>query len=133
MGWWTCKRAAAGSEQLIVSMEVGDHVVALSSSGAAIAIAWNGREVLLESDWRPGQTIFHATLNGAAVTVQVAQRGTRLHLSWRGAETHITVRSPRAAELAARIPKRDAADLSRFLLSPMPVAGLFKSRSRPCT
>lgn len=116
----TGKRAAAGSEQMIVSMEVGDHVVALNSSGAAIAVAWNGREVLLESDWRPGQTIFHATLNGAAVTVQVAQRGTRLHLSWRGAEAHITVRSPRAAELAARIPKRDAADLSRFLLSPMP-------------
>ena len=64
--------------------------------------------------------MFCGTLNRAAVTVQVAQRGTRLHLSWRGAEADIAVRSPRAAELAARIPKREAADLSRFLLSPMP-------------
>ena len=114
------KRAVADSEQLIVCMEMGDYLVTLSSSGAGIAITWNGQKVLLESDWRPGQTIFHATLNRVAVTVQVAQRGTRLHLSWRGAEAHIAVRSPRAAELAARIPKRKAADLSRFLLSPMP-------------
>ena len=30
------------------------------------------------------------------------------------------MRSPRAAELAARMPKRESVDLSRFLLSPMP-------------
>ena len=116
----TDKPSAAESEQLIVCMEVVDYDVTLSSSGTGIAISWDGREVLLESNWRPGQTIFYGTLNRVAVTVQVALRGTRLHLSWRGAEADIAVRSPRAAELAARIPKREAADLSRFLLSPMP-------------
>ena len=50
----------------------------------------------------------------------MVQSGTRLLLSWRGAEAQLTVRSPRAAELAARMPKRAPADLSRFLLSPMP-------------
>jgi len=116
----TEKPSAAESEQLIVCMEVVDYDVTLSSSGTGIAISWDGREVLLESNWRPGQTIFYGTLNRVAVTVQVALRGTRLHLSWRGAEADIAVRSPRAAELAARMPKREAADLSRFLLSPMP-------------
>ncbi|MFP6778545.1 MAG: DUF2118 domain-containing protein, partial [Alphaproteobacteria bacterium] len=116
----TDKPSAAESEQLIVCMEVVDYDVTLSSSGTGIAISWDGREVLLQSNWRPGQTIFYGTLNRVAVTVQVALRGTRLHLSWRGAEADIAVRSPRAAELAARIPKREAADLSRFLLSPMP-------------
>ena len=116
----TGQRTVAGPEQLIVSMDGGDHAVTLTPSGAAIAVAWDGREILLESGWRPGEIIFHATLNGDAVTVQVAQRGTRLHLSWRGAEAEITVQSARAAELAARMPKREPTDLSRFLLSPMP-------------
>ena len=120
----TGQRSFAGPEELVVSIEAEDHAVTLTPSGtpsgAAMVIAWNGREMLLESDWRPGETIFCAALDGAAVTVQVAQRGTRLHLAWRGAEAHITVQSPRAAELAARIPKREPADLSRFLLSPMP-------------
>ena len=46
--------------------------------------------------------------------------GTRLYISWRGAEAKLTVQSQRAAELAAHIPKRAPKDLSRFLLSPMP-------------
>ena len=116
----TGQRSAARPEELVVSMEAGDHAVTLTPTGASLAIAWNGRNIKLESDWRPGDTIFHATLDGAAVTVQVAQRGSRLHLSWRGAEADVTVQSPRAAELAARMPKREPADLSRFLLSPMP-------------
>jgi propionyl-CoA carboxylase alpha chain len=116
----TGQRSAARPEELVVSMEAGDHAVTLTPTGASLAIAWNGRNIKLESDWRPGDTIFHDTLDGAAVTVQVAQRGSRLHLSWRGAEADVTVQSPRAAELAARMPKREPADLSRFLLSPMP-------------
>ena len=116
----TSARVDGAARELVISLDGGDHAVALAPSSAAIAVTWNGTECLVESDWRPGQALFHATLDGTAVSVQVVQSGTRLLLSWRGAEAQLTVRSPRAAELAARMPKRAPADLSRFLLSPMP-------------
>ena len=50
----------------------------------------------------------------------MARFGSNFKLSWRGAEVDVRVLSPRAAELAAQIPKREPIDLSRFLLSPMP-------------
>jgi len=109
-----------GQRQFVVSVDAADCAVTLSPSGSANTIAWNGREIVFESDWRPGDTLLHGTLDGAAVTVQVARLGTRLCLAWRGGEAELTVRSPRAAELAARMPKREPVDLSRFLLSPMP-------------
>ncbi|MEE8173176.1 MAG: DUF2118 domain-containing protein, partial [Alphaproteobacteria bacterium] len=113
-------RTDAGPFDCVVTIDDTDHAVTLSRSGAAFMVAWDGLELLLESDWRPGESLFHATLDGIAVTVQVAQMGTRLSLSWRGAASELTVRSPRAAELATRMPKREPKDLSRFLLSPMP-------------
>ena len=57
---------------------------------------------------------------GAAVTIQVRRRGAALTLRWRGYEVTARVRTPRAAELAATMPAKEALDLSRFLLSPMP-------------
>ena len=41
-------------------------------------------------------------------------------LRWRGFEVTARVRTPRAAELAATMPAKEALDMSRFLLSPMP-------------
>jgi propionyl-CoA carboxylase alpha chain len=41
-------------------------------------------------------------------------------LSHGGAEIAVQVLRPRVAELAARMPEKQAPDLSRYLLSPMP-------------
>lgn len=100
----------------IVSMEDGDHAITLAATDAGFVFG----DSLLESDWRPGQSLFQGALDGKAITVQVVLTGTRMRLSWRGAEVALSVRSPRAAEFAARMPKREPQDLSRFLLSPMP-------------
>jgi propionyl-CoA carboxylase alpha chain len=43
-----------------------------------------------------------------------------LRLSHGGAEVEALVLRPRVAELAARMPAKQAPDLSRYLLSPMP-------------
>ena len=114
------KRPATGALEFFVSTGETDHAVTVEAVGDDLSVAWNGGETVLKSDWRPGNELFHAKLNGTAVTVQVAQFGTRLSLAWRGAEMEVTVRSPRAAKLASRMPKREPVDLSRFLLSPMP-------------
>ena len=54
------------------------------------------------------------------MVVKLAVRGTSIWMSWRGTSTTVTVRSERAAELADKIPEKESADLSKFLLSPMP-------------
>jgi len=111
---------SAVPHDLVVSVDDENHAVSLVENDSGIAVGWAGQEHVLQSDWRPGNTFFQGRLNGAAVTVQVVRTGTHMRVSWRGAEVTLTVRSPRAAELASRMPKRDPLDLSQFLLSPMP-------------
>ena len=111
------RSGAAVNGDYVVSIAGTDHAVSVVSGAN---ILWQGRELVLKSDWRPGETLFQGSLDGAEISVQVERIGTRIRMSWRGAAVALTVRSPRAAELAARMPKREPADLSRFLLSPMP-------------
>ncbi len=89
----------------------------------------DGYEIVLEddsaiacsTDWQPGRSLFHGTINGRSLTVQIVRDG---HEGWRltygGASVHVLVRTARAAALAARMPRKLPPDLSRFLLSPMP-------------
>jgi propionyl-CoA carboxylase alpha chain len=114
------RHSGGGAREFVVSLDESSYPVSIAPAEAGLTAFWQGGEIAIESDWRPGEVLFHATLDGRAVTVQVARSGTRLNLSWRGAEADIRVMSPRAAELAARMPKREPVDLSRFLLSPMP-------------
>ncbi len=114
------RRPGAGAREFVVSLDDNNYPVSIAPTSSGVTAFWSGGEVAVESDWRPGEAFFHATLDGRAVSVQVSRSGTRLKLSWRGAEADIRVLSPRAAELAARMPKREPVDLSRFLLSPMP-------------
>jgi len=110
----------AMQHDLVVSADDKNHAVSLVENNSEITVSWAGQEYFLQSDWRPGDTFFEGHLNGAAVTVQAVRMGTHMRMSWRGAEVTLTVRSPRAAELASRMPKRLPLDLSQFLLSPMP-------------
>ncbi|MBT5038241.1 MAG: acetyl/propionyl/methylcrotonyl-CoA carboxylase subunit alpha [Rhodospirillaceae bacterium] len=103
-----------------VSVADTDHGVTLVENGTGATLTWQGRKQLLQSDWRPGEMLFQGSLDGTAISVQVVRNGSAMRMSWRGAEVTLSVRSPRAAELAARMPKREPTDLSRFLLSPMP-------------
>jgi propionyl-CoA carboxylase alpha chain len=82
----------------------------------------DGRTIAVRTEgWRLGEPVFHGTVDGRAVAVQI-ERGTRE--AWRlihgGAAIDVLVRSARAAELAARMPRKEPPDLSKFLLSPMP-------------
>ena len=85
-----------------------------------VTVVLDGRAVPVAGAWQPHESLFTGTVAGSAVAVQVQRRGTALGLRWRGYEATAQVRTPRAAELAARMPEKAALDLSRFLLSPMP-------------
>ncbi len=78
------------------------------------------RTFTVVTDWNLGNPLFHGTLNGDPVHVQIDRSNVGWRLFHAGGQAEMKVLTPRAAELAALMPKKEAADLSRFLLSPMP-------------
>jgi len=85
-------------------------------------ITADGRGISVRAeDWRMGDLVFRGQVDGRDVAVQV-ERSNRE--AWRlvhgGAAVDVLVRSARAAELVARMPRKEPPDLSKFLMSPMP-------------
>ncbi len=72
------------------------------------------------SNWQLGQPLVRAEVNGNAVCFQIDYTSPRYVLSHRGSEVNALVVSPRAAMLNQHMIEKEPADLSRFLLSPMP-------------
>jgi propionyl-CoA carboxylase alpha chain len=79
----------------------------------------------ITSDWWPGEPVWQGTVDGADVAVQVRPIPNGMLLSYRGMQAPIYVYTQREAELAALMPVKVAADMSKYLLCPMP--GLVKS------
>ncbi len=72
------------------------------------------------SNWRIGQPLIEAEVNGRRVCFQYDRDGIHYRLSQRGSQIDALVVIPRAAELAVHMVERQPPDLSKFLLSPMP-------------
>jgi len=117
--------ASAARDDWVVRIDGTAHEVALAAveGGTRVSGAVGDGTVetcVVESDWRPGMALFRGRIDGRQVTVQVDRRASGFHLSHGGAEVAVQVLRPRVAELAARMPEKQAPDLSRYLLSPMP-------------
>ncbi len=104
----------------VVDLGTSRHEVRIDEGADGIAVVDGAQTVPVASEWQPHESLFSGTVAGTPVTIQVQRRGTALTLRWRGCEITARVRTPRAAELAATMPAKEALDLSRFLLSPMP-------------
>ena len=79
-----------------------------------------GATMEIRCDWRPGETLARAEIDGEALVVKVQPATSGFRLRHRGADLAATVRTPRHAELVSRMPEKAPADLSRMLLCPMP-------------
>jgi propionyl-CoA carboxylase alpha chain len=84
-----------------------------------------GKTLEIVSDWWPGQPVWRGTVGGADVAVQVRPIANGMTLSYRGIQAATHVYTKREAELAALMPVKVAADMSKYLLCPMP--GLVKA------
>ena len=92
-----------------------------SQDGLLLELLDDGRRLLLENvDWRPGQPLFRAKLDGTAFEAIVRTRLDGFDIRHRAAQAPVRVMAPRIAELYALLPERQPADTSRQLLSPMP-------------
>jgi propionyl-CoA carboxylase alpha subunit len=98
-----------------------------------VAVSWiDDDEVLservqFESNWMPGQPLWKGTIDGEEAAVQVRPVLNGYELSYQGTSITAHVYTRREAELVALMPEKVPADMSKFLLCPMP--GLLKNVS----
>jgi propionyl-CoA carboxylase alpha subunit len=104
----------------VVSHAERRSAVTVSSSGEAEVISVAGEELKVVSAWVPGVHLFEGTLDERAVCVQVDRAGIAYRLAMGGVDILVKVLSPRAAALYERMPVKESAASSRFLLAPMP-------------
>ena len=109
----------------------GEPTPVLVEGGAGVQVSVSmiegdvlGERVELESSWWPGQPVWVGLVDGYEVAVQVRPILNGYLLSWRGVVVKSHVYTRREAELAALMPEKQAPDMSKFLLCPMP--GLVK-------
>ena len=89
------------------------------NGGTKVSIA-GGKVYALAKDWRFGGVRASGACNGQAFVAQVERHGLWYSVSHNGLAIEAQVMGVRAAELLKLMPFKAPADLSKFLLSPMP-------------
>jgi len=97
-----------------------EHPVTVKTVHGGYDITYNGEQYHLLTDWKPGEPLVRATVNGTQVCFQRDRKGAGYQLFRRGARIDVLVCTPRAAELNRHMLEKIPPDLSKFLLSPMP-------------
>jgi propionyl-CoA carboxylase alpha chain len=95
------------------------HAVRVQQNGELVVTVGDKRYALAK-DWRFRAIRASGTCNGRPFVAQIERHGLWLAVSHNGRRIDAQVMSPRAAELLRVMPFKAAADMSRFLLSPMP-------------
>jgi len=104
----------------VVIIDREEHPVDVKTVPGGYDISYNDTAYQVLTDWRPGQPLIKATVNGTDVTFQIDRAGAGYKLYRRGAEINTLVCTPRAAVLNRHMIEKVPPDLSKFLLSPMP-------------
>ena len=99
-----------------VSLGGVDYQVSLAED----AIAVDGEEVDLSFEYTPGDTVIHAELDGAPLTVQIAGTRVGFQLTTRGCRHEVRLLNARYARYGAHMIEAEDVDLSRLLICPMP-------------
>jgi len=89
-----------------------------TAEGADVRVG--GELFSLASKWRIMDPLWVGTVDGMRMVVQVDVLENGYQIYHRGAGFRLQVLSPRAAELYDLMPVRTAADMSKYLVSPMP-------------
>ncbi|MBI1262262.1 MAG: acetyl-CoA carboxylase biotin carboxylase subunit [Rhizobiales bacterium] len=109
---WTVKASA-------IRNEMGVEVSLLDADDKVMSTHF------VESEWVPGEFVFHGFVDGKPIVVQLERAKEGYQLKYRGASAHAVVRTKTAHALNLLMPEKVAPDTSKFLLCPMP--GLVKS------
>ena len=92
--------------------------VELTDSGCEVRL--NEQTYQVKDDWRIGDPLYHGTIDGQELSAQVEHKDYRYTVFHRGFSFKACVLQPSVAALTKHMLKKEPADLSKFLLSPMP-------------
>ncbi|WP_413720002.1 acetyl-CoA carboxylase biotin carboxylase subunit [Silicimonas sp. MF1-12-2] len=105
----------------IVTLQGQDFALTMSADRQGSDVIFgDGKSYRIESDWTPGDTLARLDVGGKPLILKVERRTSGYRIRYRGADLTVTIRTPRQAELAARMPEKTPPDTSKMLLCPMP-------------
>ena len=108
---------------VVVKGAAGEHQhvpVRVQASGAMVVTVNGKHTYTLAHDWSFASIRAGGSCNGLPFTAQVERHGLWYRVSHNGLSIDAQVMSPRAASLLRWMPFKPPADMSKFLLSPMP-------------
>ncbi|MCF8480992.1 MAG: acetyl/propionyl/methylcrotonyl-CoA carboxylase subunit alpha [Rhodospirillum sp.] len=104
----------------VVRLGDTNHPVMILPTDTGHDVTVDGKTVSVAHAWRFGDPLFKAVIDGRPVVVQIDREGVGYRLFHAGTQDHALVLTETAAKYAALMPKKEAPDMSKFLLSPMP-------------
>ena len=107
-------------DEWVVLRDGEPHSVTVEAAEGGYDVTYSGETFKLRSDWKLGEALFEGTVNGEPFTMQLERRKLAYRLFHWGTQVDLTVLRARAAELLGLMPEKQAPDMSKFLLSPMP-------------
>ena len=111
-------RAAANEWVVIADNEHYPVYIARDEDG--FAVTYENRVYRVRSESQMADRVIRATVNGETVVMQIDPQDAGLRLYHRGREVYALVVTPATAALTHHMIEKQAPDLSKFLLSPMP-------------
>lgn len=108
------------ADDWVVIVNDVEHPVKVTANNGAYDVSIGDETLRVTTDWQFGQPLFRAEINGEAVCIQVERRNMIYRLSHWGARVDAMVLSARATELYDRMPRKQPADMTKFVQSPMP-------------
>ena len=114
------RAGAAPRRDWIIDID-GESRQVQSAPGEVFNLIVDGRDLQMKGvEWRPGQTLFRALVDGRQFAATVKPLAEGYLIRHRAAQAHVRVLTPLAAALHAKLPKKAAADTSKLIISPMP-------------
>ena len=107
-------------DEWVVVINGENHLIAVQSIQDGHRVVVNGREHVVVNEWTIGSPKFNCEIDGKCLCVQVERENIVYRLDHAGIRISAMVLRKKAAEYNAFMPVKQAPDLSRFLLSPMP-------------
>jgi len=104
----------------VVVMNDEHHPVSVVSAQGGHDVKYKDKTYAVRSHWEFGQNLFSGTINGKEIFVQVERNDQTYRLSHSSSQSDVMILTPRVAELLRHMPVKAPADMSRYLLSPMP-------------
>ena len=116
----TRRFARAANDDWVVVINKVRQAVRVAPVDGGFTVRCGDADHRVATQWRPGEPLFRAEINGAPVLAQVDIEGAGYKLFHRGVEVVALVLTAHGAELTQHMIDKVPPDLSRFLLSPMP-------------